>query len=157
MGVFVVNSLSLSSTALQNTNTLTQVPLQMRVFVVNSEDAKAVGEYINGHLNQVCAPVAASPVAASRLHTHTHTHSLSLSLSQYCCLAAALPRGTTQRATKHSETCRGHKKKIRWADAPFVVYVSEGERGWVIRHVCDHVICVYVSEGERMCVDVTRV
>jgi hypothetical protein len=30
----------------------------MRVFVVNSEDAKAVGEYINGHLNQVCAPVA---------------------------------------------------------------------------------------------------
>ena len=33
------------------------VPLQMRVFVVNSEDAKAVGEYINGHMNQVRAPV----------------------------------------------------------------------------------------------------
>jgi len=32
------------------------VPLQMRVFVVNSEDAKAVGEYINSHLNQVPAP-----------------------------------------------------------------------------------------------------
>lgn len=37
------------------------VPLQMRVFVVNSEDAKAVGEYINSHLNQVCPYVPHEP------------------------------------------------------------------------------------------------
>jgi len=29
---------------------------QMRVFVVNSEDAKAVGEYIGSHLHQIPAP-----------------------------------------------------------------------------------------------------
>ena len=32
------------------------VPLQLRVFVVNSEDAKAVGEYVNSHMDQVPAP-----------------------------------------------------------------------------------------------------
>ena len=29
------------------------IELKMRVFVVNSEDAKAVGDYINNHLDQV--------------------------------------------------------------------------------------------------------
>jgi len=69
----------------------------MRVFVVNSEDAKAVGEYINGHLNQVCAPVAV-PLLLPR------ACSLSLSLFQYYCLTRALPRGTTQRGvtTRHT-------------------------------------------------------
>ena len=32
------------------------IDLKMRVFVVNSEDAKAVGEYIKAHLDQVPAP-----------------------------------------------------------------------------------------------------
>jgi len=32
------------------------IDLKMRVFVVNSEDAKAVGEYISGHLDQTPAP-----------------------------------------------------------------------------------------------------
>jgi hypothetical protein len=106
MGVFVVNSLSLSSTALQNTNTLTQVPLQMRVFVVNSEDAKAVGEYINGHLNQVCAPVAASPVAASRLHTHTHTHSLSLSIAASRLLCRVAPHNAPPSIVRLAEAIK---------------------------------------------------
>jgi len=32
------------------------IDLKMRVFVVNSEDAKAVGEYINSHMDQLPAP-----------------------------------------------------------------------------------------------------
>ena len=32
------------------------IDLKMRVFVVNSEDAKAVGDYINAHLEQLPAP-----------------------------------------------------------------------------------------------------
>ena len=41
------------------------VPLQMRVFVVNSEDAKAVGDYINGHMDQVILLVQTLPDSGS--------------------------------------------------------------------------------------------
>jgi len=53
------------------------VPLQMRVFVVNSEDAKAVGDYINNHITQVC--LSFSPPLLSPLPTHHSAFSFSLS------------------------------------------------------------------------------
>ena len=64
-----------------HTHTHTQVPgqgmldIKMRVFVANSEDAKAVSEYIKSHADQVPASlVVLVHVTRAHAHTHTHTH-----------------------------------------------------------------------------------